>query len=151
MKKRIVTLFVGLCLLLSLVGCGTQKNAEEILGEVLAASDLPRGVIYCADNTDDALLTEFYGESAPSEFALLSSFAIYSSARMEVCEVAIFRCYAASDAHRIAEMCHTRADLLQKYFNMTGEEVSLRVLIKGKWVMMAVCDNAEAVAKRFAP
>ncbi len=115
---------------------------------MLAVSDLPRGVIYCADNADEALLIEFYGEGAPSEFALLSSFAIYSSARMEVCEVAVFHCYAASDAHCIAEMCHARADILQKHFNITGEERPLIVLVRGKWVIMAVCENADEVAKR---
>ncbi len=148
MKKRIVSLFAVFCLFLSFGGCGTQKSAEAVLGEVLAVSELPRGVVYSMGNADEALLTEFYGDGAPDEFALLSSYAIYSSARMEVCEVAIFCCYAASDAHRIAEMCHSRADILQKHFNITGEERPLTVLVRGKWVIMAACENADEVARR---
>ena len=157
MGRRVVSLVLLVCLLFVFGSCGARADAREVLSGLLATASLPRGVIYASDAPEggaevatEGFLAALYGEDALShEFGKLESFAIYSSARMELCEVAVFACFAASDADLLAKMCHARVEHLRRYLIATGKEApEMRVWVRGRWVFMAVCGEADAFMDR---
>lgn len=154
---RLVAVLLICCSVLGLCACGERAEAREVLGELLASSALPRGVLYCSEASagetgyaSESFLTALYGEAAIShELPRLESFAVYSSARMELCEVAVFCCRAASDTDVIAKMCHARISRLERHLAVFGGEAPpMCVWVRGRWVFMAVCEGADALMKR---
>ena len=146
----ICSFLVGLC------SCGARREADGVLSELLAVSSLGRGVVYSsraaagdAGYASESLLSALYGEASIShEFKKLESFAIYSSGRMELCEVAVFCCVAASDTDLLARMCHSRIEHLTRYLAAVGENApQMRVWVRGRWVFMAVCAEADTLMK----
>ena len=157
MGRRLLLALLCVCLACSLCACGERIDAKEALCALLASSALPRGVLYYSSAAEgeagyasESLLSALYGEAALShEFQRLESFAIYSSGRMELCEVAVFCCYAASDADLLAKMCHARVSRLEKHLAVFGGEVPpMRVWVRGRWVFMAVSADAEVLMKQ---
>lgn len=155
--RRIVAILLICCFMAALGSCGTRAEARDVLCELLASASLPRGVIYSSDAPEGgtgrasaSFLASLYGEDALShEFGRLESFAIYSSARMELCEVAVFACLAASDADLVVKMCRGRVERLERYATTTGKEApQMRVWVRGRWVFMAVCGEADALMER---
>ena len=155
--RWVVATLLICCLAAGLCSCGVRREADEVLSELLATSSLPRGVIYSSDapeggagRASESFLAALYGEDALShEFGRLESFAIYSSARMELCEVAVFGCFAASDADLLAKMCRGRVERLERYIAAAGKEApQMRVWARGRWVFMAVCGEADALMER---
>ena len=154
---RLVAILLICCSVLGLCACGERAEAREVLGGLLASSALPRGVLYCSEASageagyaSESFLAALYGEAALThELPRVESFAIYSSARMELCEVAVFCCRAASDADLIARMCHARISRLERHLAVFGGEApSMRVWVRGRWVFMAVADEADALMER---
>lgn len=155
--RRVVSILLVCCFMAGLCSCGARREADEVLSELLAVSSLGRGVVYSsgaaagdARYASESLLGALYGEAALShEFGRLESFAIYSSGRMELCEVAVFCCLAASDTDLVAKMCHARVDHLERYLAAVGGEApEMRVWVRGRWVFMAVSADADLLMKR---
>ncbi len=157
MIKRAICLFLAwFCLFLTAVGCGkAEKSAEAVLGEILAVSSLGGGVIYRSGVAEGEvgymppfLAEVFWGkESAERDLPLVSSYAVYSSGRMEICEVAVFHVYSRGDTGCIAEMCHTRAHSMETYLSTADESVAVRVFVRGNYVIMAACEGAESLIR----
>lgn len=154
---RLAAILLICCVTLGLCACGERVDAKEVLCELLAVSTLPRGVLYHSSAAEgqtgyasESLLGALYGEAALShEFGRLESFAIYSSGRMELCEVAVFCCLAASDTDLVAKMCHARVDHLERYLAAVGGEAPpMRIWVRGRWVFMAVSADADLLMKR---
>lgn len=154
---RLVAILLVCCFTVGLCACGERGDAREVLCELLAVSTLPRGVLYHssaekgqAGFASESLLSALYGEAALShELPRLESFAIYSSGRMELCEVAVFCCHAASDTDLLAKMCHVRIARLEKHLaTFGGKAPPMRVWVRGRWVFMAVCEGAEVLMKQ---
>lgn len=128
---------LGLAVLLCVLSCSCsreEKSTAVLLGEEMARMEnLPQGEIYRSDAAEgevgylsERLAATLYGESAVTNcFPLLEEYAIYLSSFAEPCEIAIFRCYARSDADRIAEMCLTRIE--QMRIMLAGTDFRIRV------------------------
>lgn len=148
-----------LCPLLLLSSC-TQNEAmpQEVLGALLeTAKDVPSGQIYHSEAEEGSesycspeLLTSLYGEEATERFETVEAYAIYLSSFTTPCELAVFRCYSASDANRIEALCLLRAEELRVALRNTPYEAvaqELRVILKGKWVFFLFCQGSEAVGQ----
>ena len=158
MKRATVAL---LCVLLAacvcLASCGkTPIGARELLEEMMAVGgELPDGVLYdsAAEEGSDgycsaSLRQYLYGEAAEETFALVEEYAVYVSSFILPIEMAVFRCYSATDAHRVEAMCLNRGETLRIALRGTELEAlsdSVRVLCRGRYVVMILAENAEAV------
>ncbi len=115
--------FLALVLCVLCCACSREEaSTASLLGEQMAQIDcLPQGEFYRSDAAEgevgycsERLLAKLYGEGAITHcFPLVEEYAIYLSSFAEPCEIAIFRCYARSDADRIAEMCLSRIEQMR--------------------------------------
>lgn len=116
---------------------------------MLAVDSLPRGEVYHSGTVagesgyfSPHLMATVYGETAEERcFPLIEEYAIYLSSFAEPCEIAVFRCYARSDADRIAEMCLSRIEQLRVLLAGTSyrsrvDQATVRV--DGKLVVMQI-------------
>ena len=119
MKK--ITLFaIILALLLSLVSCSDTRSAEDILlGITKDIDSLPFGNLYLksakegdiSHATDTLIQSLYYDRATEYELTLVEDYAIYIASH-KPCEVAVYKCYSASDTDVIAAMCLSRIDKL---------------------------------------
>lgn len=136
-----------LLLVLSVCSCGRVRVPPiAALGEALACCQLPSGTVYTrsgeeggADLTGEMQDRLFDGGEDALRGA--QSFALYLSARERVCEAAIFYCYSAGEAKKIAELCLARGEELKRY---DGGILS-QVAVKGKYVLFAACEEPDTV------
>ncbi len=149
--KRWIAWLVAACLCTTLFACGkNEKGTATLLSEYMAeVGELPAGEIYRSDVAagengyfSPSLMAVMYGEQAATHcFPLIEEYAIYLSSFAEPCEIAVFRCYAKSDADRIAEMCLSRTELLRILFAGTPHRARVdaaTVRVDGRLVMMCV-------------
>ena len=117
--------------------------------------ELPDGVLYdsAAEEGSDgycsvSLRQSLYGEAAEETFALVEEYAVYVSSFILPIEMAVFRCYSATDAHRVEAMCLNRGETLRIALRGTELEAlsdSVRILCRGRYVVMILAENAEVV------
>ena len=151
---------LALLLLVACVGLGacgrTRRSAGEILEELNALCEaLPAGVCYRsgAEEGDGAYLApsvreSLYGAEAAEIFGVVEEYAIYLSSFAMPYEVAVFRCYSATDAHRVAALCLGRADALRVALNGTpweGHAEGAQVIARGRYVVMAMTEEPSAL------
>ena len=144
---------LGLVLLLCILTCACsheERGTDALLGEQMARTEnLPMGEIYRSDAIEgecgyfsERLAATTYGEGAVMHcFPLIEEYAIYLSSFPEPCEIAVFRCYEASDADRIAEMCLSRIEQMRivlagTTFRARADNATVRV--EGRLVIMQV-------------
>lgn len=161
MKKA---LFVFL-LILSVLLCsckGGEISADSVLNRMLALGGEgmeDSGVLFSSsaeENTIGYMSDEnkrtMYSEKARSDcFLKIEQFAIFVSAH-GVCEIAVFKCYSASDTDTIIEMCAERADTVKVALRgSVWEEKSknVRIAVSGRWVAFVLCDEAEKAEECF--
>lgn len=138
-------------ILISFSSCvSSQKSSEELLSELAGkVPELPYGTVYLSDAeegessyADSALLKSLYGESATEyELPLTENFAIYLSSFASPCEIAVFKCYSASDTEILAGMCFNRIEQLSVL--LASSEFSERVSradvrVSGRFVIMTM-------------
>ena len=155
----------GVCLcicvaMLLCVACGREPMATaDILRELEAeAESLPAGERYTstAEEGSDGycsadLRRSLYGEDAEEIFETVEEYAIYLSSAAKPYEIAVFRCYSATDAHRVALMCMERAELLRVALHGTDWETfadGATVLCRGHYVVLSLTDEPRAVEER---
>lgn len=132
-----------------LCGCGAEMPSTQALLDAYMreAEALPAGEVYHArtggnDNTppDDALVSAMYGEEAKRCFPLVEEYAIYLSSSTP-CEIAVFRCYAASDTDALARMCLSRSETLRTLLRHTEYHAlveNANIEVRGRTVIMRV-------------
>ena len=161
MKKA---LFVFL-LILSVLLCsckGKDLSADSVLNRMLAFSGEgmeESGVLFSSsaeENTLGYMSDEnkriMYSEKAGSDcFPKIEQFAIFVSAH-GVCELAVFKCYSASDTDAIIEMCAERAGTIKVALRGSiWEEKSknARIAVSSRWVAFVLCDDSEKAEECF--
>ncbi|MBQ9086810.1 MAG: hypothetical protein IJY47_06450 [Clostridia bacterium] len=151
--KRVL---VFLCLLpVLLTGCtsGGESAAVRLDCLIKVCPELPTGQIYDSQAEEGmvsylnaSLKKSLYGERAEEILALTESYAIYLSSQPLPCEIAVFRCYSRTDAHRVTAMCLERAEAIRVAIRETPyvERMDwIRVLTKDRTVIMTVTPDPE--------
>ena len=152
MKKRKFLFFITLLTLVLLIlpSCKDTRSAEDILfGITKDISTLPHGNVYLksaeeggAAYLSPAMISALYGEGAALyEFTFVEDFAVYVSSFARPCEVAVYKCYSASDTDLIASMCLSRIDNLKVVLSGTSFSdivSSATVRISGKFVIVTM-------------
>ena len=148
-KLFIIILFVFLLPTL-FSSCNDNRRAEDILFSITKdIDDLPDGNVYLksADEGSECFLSPMiisalYGEGAVSyEFSLIEDFAVYLSSFKTPCEVAVYKCYSASDTDLIASMCLSRIENLKIILAETSFSETLSnatVSVSGKFVIVTM-------------
>ncbi len=155
----VLALVLSICLLASSCGRKEQTAWEILLSLCETAGELPTGEIYHAAAEEGArgylspeMIESLYGEEGREIFGeLIPDYAIYLSSFAAPYEIAVLHTYSATDAHRVAELCLARADELQVALHRTEWEnlgSSIRVVVRGKWVVMMVTDSNEMLEEK---
>ena len=155
--KRFLLLLCLATLLLTACRQG-ERSAEVILEKLMGdCPSLPAGQVYLHSAVEGlpsylngSLRRSLYGEEGEVCFPLLSDFALFLSSRPIPFELAVFLCESATDAHRVAAMCMTRADTLRvalrgSTFEERGE--GIRVVVRGRRVIMTVTPDGDAMER----
>ncbi|MBE6667999.1 MAG: hypothetical protein E7607_06810 [Ruminococcaceae bacterium] len=159
---RFFSLILILAVALSLVCCGTNnKPCEKILNGITDdVKNLPAGKIYRSHSEagTDGYFTEsmrkaMYGEDSERYFSLMEEYALFVSSG-EPCEIAVFKCYSATDARSVEFMCMNRLQLLRVALNGTGFSSlcdGIRVIREGRYVVFVMakgyCGNPQKAVK----
>ena len=129
-KRFILFTVIFTIILVGCSSCQENQNAESILLDITnEIDDLALGSLYLKSaNEGNAaypspkLLSSLYHEKALEyEFTLIEDFAIYLSLQ-KPCEIAVFKCYSASDTDIIAAMCIKRINTLSVLLEGTPYE-----------------------------
>ena len=131
-------------------GCAANtEGAENLLRTEMKGKQLPAGEVYLSGREagedgffSPQMMRAMYGEKAEGfYFPLIEEYAIYlSSAPMPV-EIAVFRCFAASDALSVGEMCLVRLEQIRiatrgtEFFALAERGY---VEIRGKYVVLSM-------------
>ncbi len=117
---------------------------REAIGALLAAHELPSGVVYADEAGDDtaarAMLFQMLGE-CEQELEGAEAFALYLSARETVCEVAVFDCYTKGEARELAALCLARGEFLMQH----GKGVTSKVLVKGRYLLWVASEDPDTL------
>lgn len=155
MKRLRLFLLVALTLSLLFVGCSREaRSAEELLCGICASLSMPAGQIYLSgaeEGSENFLSSEtaqaIYGAEAETVLDLVEDFAIYLSAAGAPREAAVFRCYSSSDTDTVAALFLERVDAIKVLLKDSGAAelaAGAEVTVRGRYVVMVVCDDAEA-------
>lgn len=157
MKRLFVIILSFLCAA-SLLSCKSRtRSAEQVLEEISLSLSLPAGELYFsgAEETSPSYLSPelaktLYGKDSERYLALTEEYAIYLSGFAKPYEIAVFKCYSASDTDALAEMCLSRAELLSVLLRDTDAQSfvgNARIFSKGKYTVMVICDTPNAAEK----
>lgn len=156
-KPMIILLLCAVCTFG--ISCGRERmSAEEILWELNGlCEEAPAGAHYLSgtEEGDEAYLSPtvrdaLYGEESEEIFQRVEEYAVYLSSFAAPYEIAVFRCYSATDANRVAAMCLERADQLRVALHGTGWEAladTIQVACQGRYVVMSMTDQPKTVQK----
>ena len=152
MKKRNFLLFIILLILILSIftSCEDKRTPEDILFNITKdISTLPEGKVYLGRAEEGSaaylspmMISALYGEGAVSyEFTFIEDFAVYISSFAKPCEVAVYKCYSASDTDLIASMCLSRIENLKTVLAGTSFSESIlnaSVEISGRFVIVTM-------------
>ena len=100
----------------------------------------------------DEVKTLMYGENAIERyFSKVEDCAVYVCSHIPE-ELAIFKCYAASDTDEIAKMCLERADMIKVSLRggaWKSKTEKIRVTIHRHYVVFSFTDDPEGIEKRI--
>lgn len=157
---RFFCFILVLAIIMSGVSCGANnKPCIDILNEITdGVEKLPAGKIYRSQSeagTDgyftDSMRNAMYGEDSERYFSLMEEYALFASSSGVPCEIAVFKCYSATDARSVEFMCRNRAQLLVVALNGTGfselcDEIS--VIREGRYVVFVMAEGYEGKPQR---
>ena len=153
MKRFVLFIFTVLLFVVPLVSCkGESRRAEEFLSALMADTQgLPAGEIYVKGAKEgesaffsQSLCESMYGARAAELLTLAEDFAIYMSSIAAPYEIAVFKCYSATDAEKLAALCANRAEELRVLLSKTEwRELcdSAKIKVDGRIVVMTVTGN----------
>ena len=127
MRFFCVVLILAFCLNIS--SCQrVNKPCARMLEEIMSDTEmLPAGNVYssqCEMGSDryfpDSMRKTMYGEDSDRWFSLMEEYALFVSSSGIPCEIAVFKCYSATDARSVEFMCLNRAELLRTALRGTG-------------------------------
>lgn len=139
-----------LLLLFLLPSCKDTRSAEDVLFNITKDFDnLPDGSVYLSSAEEGskkflsvAMINSLYHNGAAEyEFSLVEEYAIYISSFAKPCEIAVYKCYSASDTDLIASMCHKRIEKLRVMLAGTSfAEIidAADVEVKGRFVIVTM-------------
>jgi hypothetical protein len=153
MKRFILFIFAVLLLAVALLSCRAEsQSAEELLSSLMADTQgLPAGNIYVkgAEEGESAYFSQslcesMYGARAFELLTFTEDFAIYMASVAAPYEIAVFKCYSATDAEKLAAVCMSRAQDLRVILSKTEwRELcdSAKIKVDGRIVVMTVTGN----------
>ena len=158
MRFFCVALILACCL--NMVSCQrVNKPCTEMLEEIISDIDqLPAGNIYSAHSEigsaryfPDSMRKAMYGADCDRWFSLMEEYALFVSSSGLPCEIAVFKCYSATDARNVEFMCLNRAELLRTALRGTGflglcDKIC--VLREGRVVLFIMAENYRGNARR---
>ena len=157
MRRSFIVTVLLLCALLGSCARAQTPCCDILNGIMYSRDDLPEGKIYISGEEEASehylspqLMRTMYGEDAEELFGLLEEYAIYISSFASPCEIAIFKCYSSSDAHRIDTMCRSRIDDLRVALHATEfEELCNSAITEtyGRYVIMTISKDANAIGE----
>ena len=136
--------------------CGIQQlSAVQILSQLEMAADKQSvGEHYTSEAEAGGLPSDvrgtLYGEGADEIFQMMEEYAIYLSSTAKPEEISVFRCYSATDAHRVALMCMERIELLRIALKGTEWENLVEnavVVCRGRVVVLCIVDSSRSLKK----
>lgn len=150
---RFFSVIIVLIIVMSAVSCmANNKPCMEILNEIVDDVErLPAGKIYRSGSEagGEGFYTEgmrktMYGEDSERYFSLMEEYALFVSSSGVPCEIAVFKCYSATDARGVEFMCRNRAQLLSVALNGTGfATLCDRIIIirEGRYVLFVMAEG----------
>ena len=160
MKKALLIFALIFGLMLS--SCSKNESAQTILASLLEVSGEnfeDGGEVYFSDAYEgqigyfsDTIKALMYGEDAAKNiFPLTESCAVFVSSR-EPSEIAVFKCYSASDTDEIERTLLERADEIKVMLHNTrwrekSEDIS--VIVHKKYVLLLFAENTRSVERKF--
>jgi len=162
---RVKALFIiAMMLCILLCSCASQEQicCETLLFELLNVSgeDIEgNGYVFLHDSAENEIgyLSQenkilFYGENRVKQtFDKIEDYAIFVSTHT-VGELAVFKCYSASDTDEVARMCLERADEIKVMLRKSEwkeKSENIRVMVHKKFVVMSFTEYVEKVEKGF--
>lgn len=142
------------------VSCGRSSFsvAEILLRLEDAAEELPAGERYYSGVEEgyegalpSALRDALYGEESEEIFETVEEYAMYLSSAAKPAQIAVFRCYSATDAHRVTLMCMERIELLRVALRGTEWEAFVGgavVTCRGRDVLLCVTDSPRSMEQQ---
>ena len=127
MRFFCVVLILAFCLNIS--SCQrVNKPCARMLEEIMSDTEiLPAGNVYgsqCEMGSEgyfpDSMRKTMYGDDCDRWFSLMEEYALFVSSSGIPCEIAVFKCYSATDARSVEFMCLNRAELLRTALRGTG-------------------------------
>ena len=158
MRFFCVVLILACCL--NFCSClRVNKSCAEILEEIMSDTEqLPTGKIYsshCEMGSDgyfpEAMRKAMYGEDSDRWLSLTEEYALFVSSSGIPSEIAVFKCYSATDARSLEFMCLNRAELLRTALRGTGfSELCDKIYVarEGRAVLFIMTENYRGNAKR---
>ena len=150
MKRFVVFIITVLLTAVFLLSCSReQRSSEELLSSLMAQTHgLPAGEIYIKGAKEgenayfaQSLCESMYGTRAAEILTLTEDFAIYMASITAPYEIAVFKCYSATDAEKLASLCVKRAEELRVLLSKTEwRELcdSAKITVNGRIVVMTV-------------
>ncbi len=150
---------VCLVLCLSLFSCSSPPtDTGEVLSRLMEnETDLPAGVIFTTKAAEGeegylspALAEALWGEDSEEAFGLLEDYSVYISSFAAPFEIGVFRCYSATDAIRIEQLCRARADIVTVALRHTeyyGLCHNARILREGDTVIFIMTSDPDKTLK----
>ncbi len=92
-----------------------------------------------------------YGEYQADYFSKIEDCALFMSSR-NPCEVAVFKCYSASDTEQIVKMCLERSDSIKvvlRFGEWEEKSKNIRISVCKRYVLFCFAENADSVESRF--
>ena len=147
-SMKIWKIMLVIVVLMSLCSCGSGKKMPiEVVSDAVAGCALPAGVIYDSHVGSDSegylsehLLKTLFGECGEN-MKQVESCAIYMTAKQDVCEAAVFRCYSSAGTGEIVEMCLYRSGILERY----APDTKTGITVCGRYVFWAAGKNADGI------
>ena len=160
-RRRSLLLLCCLLLTLSLLSCQLQERAtpaEAVEAMCRAEKPLPAGQLYCLSEqhsgqgeplTRELIETAFGNGVYPPEMDGVTDAACFFS-YSEACELSVFLCESATDAHSVANMCLRRLELLKRERPDCADILeNATVTVRGRWTVLCVSSDPEAALRAF--
>ena len=151
--------FISLILCLSLFSCSdAPRDAHGILDRIMESEkNIPAGVVYTPNAREGeegylspALAEALWGEDAKEGFGMLEDYAVYISSFASPTEIGVFRCYSATDAIRIEQLCRARADIVTVALRQTeyhGLCRNARIMRRGDTVVFTLTEDPDSTLR----
>lgn len=162
MRKKALFIFV-LVFALTLCSCASGKRStQELLASILEVSGESleeNGIFYFSDVAEgevgyfsEADKSLMYGkDNVKHIFDKIELCAVFLSSRVPS-ELAVFKCYSASDTDDVERMCLERADEIKVALHNTEwreKSESITVTVHKRYVLFAFVDNSASAEKRL--